>query len=332
MAVFNPTPNPTSDPNYLGMSKEPDKIKADTSFGDLFKEAGSLIDGAAGAIDRGITDIWKDEARTKLSALIEDPSMRAPAAPGQVADPDVPAGVTDRIEGLRRLQSAASLRPDLKAKFDLEVAKVSKEIRSKWPGHTDQIDTYIKAHLGTSSANEARESVIQAQAQAARQASSAQNKLESEYQRDEKYYNAAGISRTEFMRNPDAAINAVGDIKGREFKLDLERQGVVLKGLEVAPGDRNLKIQAERSFINTANHHVSIAMGRTIKELQDQADAIRANPKSTGAEIQQADAQLQIALGQIERQLYQLATQPLDKTGKNPGSYATVLDSNTPAL
>jgi hypothetical protein len=70
MAMFYQEPNPTNDPNYLGSSKEPDRVQADTSLGSLFENIG----GVANKVGPAVENIFKEHIKDDAHKLI-DPVM-----------------------------------------------------------------------------------------------------------------------------------------------------------------------------------------------------------------------------------------------------------------
>jgi hypothetical protein len=82
MAPFYQSPNPTNDPNYLGMSKEPDRVTyaGDTAMGKLFEDIGQTGSKAIGAV----TDIFKTAIKSDAHSLI-DPIQ---AEHGSYMDPE----------------------------------------------------------------------------------------------------------------------------------------------------------------------------------------------------------------------------------------------------
>lgn len=69
MAEFYKEPNPTNDPNYLGMSKEPDRVQADKSLGQLFEGVAGLFDTTIKAGNKLIVDSIKDDAHKLIDPI-----------------------------------------------------------------------------------------------------------------------------------------------------------------------------------------------------------------------------------------------------------------------
>lgn len=71
MAQFYQSPNPTNDPNYNGASKEPDKITADTSLGQLFSGIGDMGNLAGKALKTGFEERIKDDAHKLIDPIMD---------------------------------------------------------------------------------------------------------------------------------------------------------------------------------------------------------------------------------------------------------------------
>lgn len=110
MARFYESPNPTNDPNYLGQSKEPDRVPVvkNTSMGELFEGVGNLIGATAKAADGIIKENLVDDAHKLI-----DPIQ---AEHGSYMDPnDVKAiagtGSKGRVRALQIKQGLADGTP-----------------------------------------------------------------------------------------------------------------------------------------------------------------------------------------------------------------------------
>lgn len=71
MAQFYQEPNPSNDPNYLGSSKEPERIQADTSLGGLFAGIGDITNKIGPAIESGFKERIKDTAHSLIDPIMD---------------------------------------------------------------------------------------------------------------------------------------------------------------------------------------------------------------------------------------------------------------------
>jgi hypothetical protein len=78
MAQFYQEPNPTNDPNYLGSSKEPDRIQADTSMGQLFGDIGGMVSKAGPAVEDLFKNRIKDDARSLIEPIQNEHGANLP--------------------------------------------------------------------------------------------------------------------------------------------------------------------------------------------------------------------------------------------------------------
>lgn len=69
MANFYQSPDKTNDPNWLGQSKEPDRVPVNKSLGELFEGVGNLIGAGARAVDGIIKNDIMDSAHKLIDPL-----------------------------------------------------------------------------------------------------------------------------------------------------------------------------------------------------------------------------------------------------------------------
>jgi hypothetical protein len=188
MARFDPPINPTRDPNYLGLSKETDKPRPDTSMEKLFSGMGDALSGIVTTIDDSNRAAFKNQvsdaverergeqgvtvARASPDPLNLDRSKTL-TAPRDAGDPlnlsnpnpdrvdmsNLPPGVQkvgDNIDRLKNAYTDGRLSDTYySTRLDAEVRR----IKAQFPGYRDEIDTFVKSKLGFDPANKLRESI-----------------------------------------------------------------------------------------------------------------------------------------------------------------------------
>lgn len=173
MAVFNPSPGQTSDPNYLGWSKSITQPQGDMSAAyigqgvkDLTTGIGLGIEGANSAMDKGIGDEARDIVNEKRNKYIEQLQMADSAVRGVTpADPMAPStnvtpqgvqNLDQKIEALKNQRDQLNLKGNNHVSdvmFHMEVLNAAKTLRAQHPGYAATVDEKFKAALGQDPAN-----------------------------------------------------------------------------------------------------------------------------------------------------------------------------------
>lgn len=182
----------TNDPSYLSYSKEPDRIKANTMYGDLFKGVGELLDQGLKGGDALLQIVEKKDARETFEAIQADHTQRnmeelglsssgqaAPAAsvptitgeskgrgiqidgetgllPPQSSLPEpVRQDINNTINRAGRLQTAMNQRPGRSNDllYNIDLNAAVRDLRKKYPGLVEQIDEQVKSVTGRNPAN-----------------------------------------------------------------------------------------------------------------------------------------------------------------------------------
>lgn len=189
MAQFNPEPQPTRDPSYLGTSQGTDRAsfqpipeapgtrtmstpdyKADTTYGKLFEGVGDVLNTAVKGTDEAIKGHIKTDLYSQLDAIRDQFGVaKAQADPNQGKilggaageGTPVPPAVNklgNRVEGLTEAYKSGSLSDSYYwSKMEAEV----RQIRAQYPGYRDYIDEKVSGILGTTPANALRRSLLQ---------------------------------------------------------------------------------------------------------------------------------------------------------------------------
>lgn len=210
MAQFYQEPNPSNDPNYLGSSKEPERIQADTSLGSLFGNIGDITNKVGPAIEAGFKERIKDDAHKLIDPIMDQHGVNlsgedvkgiaGTGAKGRVralqmkngtglfgddADgsgvssfsaedkPDVtaggifpddkarplPSGAQKEISQLTRMKAAYDSGSLSDSYYTSQLLATSKELRTRYPGWRDEVDSAVSQITGIQPANALRSSL-----------------------------------------------------------------------------------------------------------------------------------------------------------------------------
>jgi muramidase (phage lysozyme) len=112
MAPFYKEPNPTNDPNYLGQSKEPDRVSyqgSGVAMGKLFEDIGQVAGKAFPAIEQGFKDSIKADAHSLIDPIqAEHGSYMDPEGVKEVAG----TGAKGRVRALQMKNGADPFSDD----------------------------------------------------------------------------------------------------------------------------------------------------------------------------------------------------------------------------
>jgi muramidase (phage lysozyme) len=157
------TVTPTS---YIGLSKEPDRVRPNTGFGELFKGIGSLAEGAITAIDEknkedisnsiygGVDDIQKEMG---VDAAAEAGAAKTPLFTGNENNTSVNPAVAENIErsseSLARLKTALEQGKITQMYYAQRSEALVRNLRAQYPGYREFIDDKVSKITGMKPAN-----------------------------------------------------------------------------------------------------------------------------------------------------------------------------------
>lgn len=181
MAVFNPSPNPTNDPNWLGLSKPISDVPANKTAGMALSLAGNALELGVGAADelikKGIKDdvyasrdinhdIQVDRLETGNKIVTGDPtptsvSGTSIAQPNQTLVPnadtkpqEAPPALEQSLNQMGRLGNASKNSPVVNDTFySMQAESLAKKLRAQYPGYREYIDETISKAFGMPIAN-----------------------------------------------------------------------------------------------------------------------------------------------------------------------------------
>lgn len=187
MAIFNPTPQTSNDPNYLGYSQGTDRAQVSRTYENLFHGLTEVASAAPKAIDDVIKHKIKEDVRGSLEAVRDSFGVKAAAeAPGNITgvkgDPSnyrdgeegggslvagakgpvkgAPPGVQKLGNRLESLQSAYQNGELSESYYWSRMESVVRQMRSQYKGYEDYIDERVANILGTTPANALRRALL----------------------------------------------------------------------------------------------------------------------------------------------------------------------------
>jgi muramidase (phage lysozyme) len=245
--------NPTS---YIGLSKEPDRVRPNTGFGELFKGIGSLAEGAVTAIDEknkediskslygGVDDIYKEMG---VDVAAEAGAAKTPLFTGnennQNINPAVAETVERNTESLSRLKTALEQGKISQMYYAQRSEALVRNLRAQYPGYREFIDDKVSKITGMKPANaiireitgRIEASKSSAAAEAEKDRTFIRNNLE-ELPPDKRTEAIAGgwndpTKRAEYMKYIADRKGYASDLQLEKSRLDLkEKQGKAEKG------------------------------------------------------------------------------------------------------
>lgn len=177
MAVFNPSPNPTNDPNWLGLSKPIGDVPANKTAGMALSLVGNAAELGVGIADEVIKDSNKKEAykdadisREALQSSLTDNinnlkngvaaspegTTMSLLPPGSSKNPaEIPQGVQNGLNTANRIgnammNNAGKVNDTL---YTAQAEATAKRLRAQWPGYREYIDDIVSKAYGVPVAN-----------------------------------------------------------------------------------------------------------------------------------------------------------------------------------
>lgn len=170
MAEFTPRIPGSQDPNYLSYSRPISQPEPDNTLGNLFKGLGNLVDSGVKGIDTMFRErIDKSlemknverEKETYTAALEhakqtgEVPAniLRKGGEAVEAAPQEVPGSIDSGLNNMQTVQNARDADKISPSYYYGRVAAIAKELRSRYPGYKDYIDSKVSSIIGTDPAN-----------------------------------------------------------------------------------------------------------------------------------------------------------------------------------
>ena len=315
------TINPTADPSYLGFSKEPDKIAANTSLGSAIGNFGSVVTDAFAAADYVIFDAAKERLRPEIEQLQDKyganipPDQIIPVAGQGVKTKTAAAGDTDIVDEGNIPAEGTPLRGNLdkvlqyfdasrrgersSPHYALEAHSRLRKIRADFPGYEDRIDAFIQSKIGFDPANKSVTEVRNAFENLVRGQQSQEKAAFTLWQKyaQEIYGQGGDGSYEAFKRNPTLFIESAEVSKGQS----IQRARVKEEEVSAAHTDADkARVEIKHVRTNTANWLTAFNQNNQkpiddIQRLLAQPGGIANLPQSQVEAIQNQIAALQRA-------------------------------------
>jgi len=336
MAVFNPTPNPTNDPEYLRYSKEPDRVQADTSAGKLAEGLGGIFGAGAKGIDLGLQDALKKQARDLIEPIRDahgadvTPDEVPPIAGrgsrsakfeslGVLENGDVaavPKQFAQNVSGLQRVTDAYQSGAMSDSHYFSSLETAVKQLRNRFPGYEEQIDNAVKDITGVIPANALRSSILRDMNSLQASAGAADKDNQSWYKTDQEWIGMLypGMSKAEAIANREKLEILIGEKKGQKQRFELQSKALELEG---KIDDRTRK-QHETNITIRANEIASDALqtaqrmtGKSYSQIQEEIARLGDVPDPR--KLQELSNQMGVFKTQVSLALNRFMNTPMSK-------------------
>lgn len=350
MAIFNPEPNPTSDPNYLNYSKGTDRPYADTSLGELFKGLGDIAGkftdyplqyaasrkGATDAVNEveNLTKPYVDTAQALGSSADLGSNMPAgskvnSAGEKGVENTIIPPALQQINNSFARLQAA--YKAGLSKEYvDARMQYIASQASLQFPGYRDYIDAAIEKNTGIQPATAVLQDVFKGLNEARTQAQKEQDKGDAYISANEKYL-WEGV-RDQWRRGEVTMDQMTNQV----IRAQQKENNVKQMDAETAAAEKQLGLQtkvAERGWRGYLANDVDVRFNNMYNQLGPIKNMVEnfqfKNMQPTADQIKEAVQQLDGMIRVYRSDAQLKANTPfLDKTGqpdKNNNSYYTIL-------
>ncbi len=301
MASFNNEPNKSSDPSYLGLSQGTDRMKANTSMGELFSNIATLGGQTVKAV-KGIQEqaLYKDiedrvnkirsDAGVDTAAELAAAGVSPTSVKGEtnvVGDANIragqgnPAGVSrfgQRLAGLNAKYHEGEMS---EAYYNSRMLAMVKEVKSQHSGWNQEIDSITKSITGMDPANSLVKSLRADMDASERARTAGMSKLETQIHTDIPYVTEA--TRQKILsgdRSPEVVQQFQVEAAGfRARNAELEQSNKVLEQqtkLGKVSEDRVLNVATASAdhYVNEAfiNGNSMVSASGILQKIKENAD------------------------------------------------------------
>lgn len=348
MAIFNPAPNPTNDPEWLRSSKEPDRLKGDTSTGAMLEGFGQLVGPGIKGLDLGIQDALKKEARALIEPIrdahgagVTADEVPAIAGTGSrsakfdtlagVADEGkVPPGMASNLDGLRRMTDAYNQGGMSDSHYYASLDSVVSQLRSRFWGYEEHIDNAVKDITGVIPANALRTSILRDMNSLQAAAGNQEKELKTSYEKKNKYLlNYDGdMNIQKYAANRAFYDNVADKMEARDYNIKVQKDELELTDKvddNTKKKYKELGIQEASNLVSDTIARASRTSGMSTEELAKQIQAL--GPTPDPKKVQALTQQVGILEAQLSSAVDALGRAPMkDSNGKvSSRTYMSVL-------
>lgn len=329
MSDFNPEIAQTDIPNFpttQGLGGV-----TDTSLGNLFKDAGNLLDAGVKVTDNAIkSDIRHqvydaaDQVRAEFG--VDDATLLE--SPINTAAQPLPEDIQQAATNLNNLKTAVAQGRLSDAQYYARLETSVRQIRARYPGYRPEIDQMVSSITGVTPANALRSELMQEASQLASQGRSLEKDFTSYMASNEKYlppnayerYNNGGLSQLDIKSYVTGRKQEDAAVASRKADLDL--------AVSTNNFNKNQALIAARTEIRTIGDRMfkdaTSGLGKDFSSFQQAVQRANADRRITPEE----EAQLRSAFGTL-KQNYSLAIDASLNTpwGDSGASFSTTLGS-----
>jgi len=198
MARITQEVRPTNDPSYIGLSREPDRIRPNQSLGTLFEGIGQAADGVVTAVDNYNQSSIDNEIRKGNEKLTSEQGVQAAldtdgglfgktggqreTVTGAERFPltrlNVPPNAPEVEKQMQRLAEARAQGQIGDTSYYTKLEALSRQLKARYPGYRDVIDQKFQSITGVVPANALRREIDQQLEKQAHSAATRANSFE----------------------------------------------------------------------------------------------------------------------------------------------------------
>lgn len=259
MAAFNPQTSDAGVPNSTGASQGTGPNRTfETLFSGLTETAGNLLK----IKDQTTQAQIATDAQQAFDQTNQDFGVAAP-----------PQGLTDELDRMKALQSAVDQGKISQVNYYGRLATLSKQLRVKYPGYEQIVDSTIQSVTGTRPANAYRDAIFQELANSSESASN-EVKFRRQYEKE----NEAELSLLfgdEYFKDPakfdfDQVRSKVASMKGKKSLIDAETAELGLMSKRGEFNDTRAARAIDQDFGFVAESTLSKSLGLNSPSAYDQ--------------------------------------------------------------
>ena len=278
MATFQPRTDDTGIPNSTGVSQGTGPNK---SFAALFEGLTNTAKNVINVKDEQTQLNIQKDAQATFDQTNEEFGLAPPD--------NGPAGLTTELERVQALQSAVEQGKISQVNYYGRLATLSKQLRTKYPGYEQIVDSTIQSVTGTRPANAYRDAIFSELASQS-DAVSTEEKFKRQYIKENEAEINVAIGE-DFFTDPSKydfkkVQSEVAKLKGKSFRIQSEKQELeLMKGRGEYNDVQAAKVAGqELSFIVLSTLNKS--MGANQPSARQKMDEFIAKGGGSGQELQ----------------------------------------------
>jgi hypothetical protein len=279
MAPFVTT-KPTNDPDYKNESKGYSRVQSFNGAADLVQGFGNIVGQGARAIDAGIKTKIEEDAYNRIDPIryahgggvTPDEAIelagtgargaRWSQASGDVeaaAGDDVPSGIKQRTAQLEKWKRAYEHGGMSDSHYSASLEQVVQELRSRYPGYREHIDSTVSRITGQTPANALRSSTLRDLNAMASQSAAAAKSNEAWYGKDQEYIHIIKPDATKEWAVANRALlePEIGRLKAKDQYNDSQMKELALEEKLNTAGQSRMRALAQTGVNDIVNRQIS---------------------------------------------------------------------------